>query len=85
MTETTTTSDIVAKLWKECKTLQSAGVSYHNYVTELTFLLFLKMMEETKQEDRIPNGYTWASLAEKEGLAEFDINGHKTGLAVERV
>jgi hypothetical protein len=37
----TTTNDIVAKLWKECKTLQSAGVSYHNYVTELTFLLFL--------------------------------------------
>lgn len=63
----TTTRDIVAKLWKECKTLQSAGVSYHNYVTELTFLLFLKMMEETDQEDRIPNGHCWAELAGREG------------------
>ena len=62
-----TTRDVVAKLWKECKTLQSAGVSYHNYVTELTFLLFLKMMEETHQESRIPTGYRWAALATREG------------------
>lgn len=62
-----TTNDIVAKLWKECKTLQSAGVSYHNYVTELTFLLFLKMMKETDQESRIPNGYCWDELANREG------------------
>ncbi len=68
----TTTSDIVAKLWKECKTLQSAGVSYHNYVTELTFLLFLKMLEETKQEKRIPNGYCWAELAKREGVEQLD-------------
>ena len=66
-----TTSDIVAKLWKECKTLQSAGVSYHNYVTELTFLLFLKMMEETNQEDRIPNGYRWEELAKREGIEQL--------------
>lgn len=68
----TTTSDIVAKLWKECKTLQSAGVSYHNYVTELTFLLFLKMMEETNQEERIPNGYCWAELAKREGIEQLE-------------
>lgn len=73
MTQTkTTTSDIVAKLWKECKTLQSAGVSYHNYVTELTFLLFLKMMEETNQEERIPNGYCWAELAKREGIEQLE-------------
>lgn len=62
-----TTRDIVAKLWKECKTLQSAGVSYHNYVTELTFLLFLKMMEETDHVNRIPNGYDWAALVSRRG------------------
>ncbi len=67
MSERSTTTVIVAKLWKECKTLQSAGVSYHNYVTELTFLLFLKMMEETDQEERIPNGYCWAELSTKQG------------------
>lgn len=73
MTQTkSTTSDIVAKLWKECKTLQSAGVSYHNYVTELTFLLFLKMMEETNQEERIPNGYRWAELADREGIEQLE-------------
>jgi type I restriction enzyme M protein len=60
------TSDRVAKLWRECKTLQSAGVSYHNYVTELTFLLFLKMMKETKQEARLPGGYRWAELAKRQ-------------------
>ena len=61
------TNDIVAKLWKQCRTLQSAGVSYHNYVTELTFLLFLKMMEETDQRRRIPAEYGWSTLATREG------------------
>lgn len=67
-----TTSDIVAKLWRECKTLQSAGVSYHNYVTELTFLLFLKMLEETDQDSRLPNGYRWTELARREGVEQLD-------------
>lgn len=61
------TANIVAKLWKECKTLQSAGVSYSNYVNELTYLLFLKMLEETKQENRLPNGHCWNKLAGLEG------------------
>ena len=61
------TAEIVAKLWKECKTLQSAGVSYSNYVNELTYLLFLKMLEETGQENRIPNGHCWSKLAKMEG------------------
>lgn len=61
------TADIVAKLWRECKTLQSAGVSYANYVNELTYLLFLKMLEETGQEDRLPNGHSWSKLAGIEG------------------
>ncbi len=61
------TAEIVAKLWKECKTLQSAGVSYSNYVNELTYLLFLKMLEETGQENRLPNGHCWSKLAKIEG------------------
>jgi len=61
------TAEIVAKLWKECKTLQSAGVSYSNYVNELTYLLFLKMLEETGQETRLPNGHCWSRLAGMEG------------------
>lgn len=65
------TADNVAKLWRECKTLQSAGISYHNYVTELTYLLFLKMLEETKDNIRIDSPYTWSELAAKTGEAQL--------------
>jgi len=37
------TTDIVAKLWNLCNVLKDDGVTYHQYVTELTYLLFLKM------------------------------------------
>src|SRR5215472_4620989 len=63
----TTTGDIVAKLWSLCHILRDDGITYNEYVTELTFLLFLKMMEETGRDSRLPNGYCWASLAQKEG------------------
>jgi hypothetical protein len=51
---TTVTRDIVAKLWSLCHILRDDGVTYNEYVSELTFLLFLKMMQETEREDRIP-------------------------------
>jgi len=38
------THDIVAKLWNLCNVLKDDGVTYHPYVTELTYLLFLKMV-----------------------------------------
>jgi type I restriction enzyme M protein len=41
-----TTQDIVAKLWNLCHVLCDDGITYHEYVTELTFLLFLKMAKE---------------------------------------
>ena len=37
----TTTQDIVAKLWSLCHVLRDDGITYHEYVTELTYLLFL--------------------------------------------
>ena len=40
-------SGIVAKLWNLCNLLRDDGVTYHQYVSELTYLLFLKMMKET--------------------------------------
>jgi type I restriction enzyme M protein len=46
----TTTRDIVAKLWNLCHILRDDGVTYNEYVTELTFLLFLKMIAETGRE-----------------------------------
>ena len=59
------THDIVAKLWNLCNVLKDDGVTYHQYVTELTYLLFLKMVEETEQEDKLPEGYRWRDLVEK--------------------
>ena len=61
------TADIVAKLWREAKTLQGAGISIMHYVNELTYLLFLKMLEETNQTNLIPAAYSWAELSKAEG------------------
>ncbi|MEW8030272.1 MAG: N-6 DNA methylase [Candidatus Thiodiazotropha sp.] len=69
---TTVTRDIVAKLWNLCHILRDDGVTYNEYVTELTFLLFLKMMQETGREERIPNGYCWVELAKREGLEQLE-------------
>ena len=56
------THDIVAKLWNLCNVLKDDGVTYHQYVTELTYLLFLKMAKETGNEDQIPEGHRWDDL-----------------------
>lgn len=61
-------NDLVAKLWKLCDNLRDGGVSYQNYVNELASLLFLKMCEETGQEDDLlPEGFRWADLKAKLG------------------
>lgn len=62
-------NDIVQKLWKMADVLRDDGISYQNYVTELTYILFLKMMKEQSNEYSIPEGYRWDDLASKEGLA----------------
>ncbi|MFE9084869.1 N-6 DNA methylase [Brevundimonas sp. NPDC003935] len=67
-----TTADIVSRLWNLCHVLRDDGVSYQEYVTELTFLLFLKMMEETGREDRILDGYRWSDIAGREGVDQLD-------------
>lgn len=64
-------TDIAAKLWNLCTMLMKGGVTYHQYVTELTYLLFLKMLQETRQEDRLPKGLRWADLRAKEGVEQF--------------
>jgi type I restriction enzyme M protein len=57
-----TTHDIVGKLWNLCNVLKDEGVTYHQYVTELTYMLFLKMAQETGTESQIPSGYRWEDL-----------------------
>lgn len=60
--------EIVSKLWNLCNVLRDDGITYHQYVTELTYLLFLKMLKETGNEEDIPAEYRWDELARKEGL-----------------
>lgn len=61
------TSRIVQKLWSYCTVLRDDGLSYQDYLEQLTTLLFLKMAEEraelTGKEQPIPRGYRWADLA----------------------
>ena len=45
------TQDLVAKLWNLCNLLRDDGVTYNEYINELTFLVFLKMAKETNAED----------------------------------
>lgn len=59
------THDIVQKLWNLCNVLKDDGVTYHQYVTELTYILFLKMAQETGTEGQIPEGYRWEDLEAK--------------------
>jgi type I restriction enzyme M protein len=66
------TRDIVAKLWSLCHILRDDGITYSDYVTELTFLLFLKMLAETGHEERLPSGYRWAGLDQREGLDQLE-------------
>ncbi|WP_309092024.1 N-6 DNA methylase [Phenylobacterium sp.] len=67
-----TTQDIVGRLWNLCHVLRDDGVGYGEYVTELTFLLFLKMLEETQREDRLPAEYRWKTIASREGVEQLD-------------
>ena len=62
------TQEIVNKLWNLCNVLRDDGITYHQYLNELTFILFLKMAEETGNEEDILEGYRWKDLKDKEGI-----------------
>jgi type I restriction enzyme M protein len=63
---------LVQKLWNYCNILRDDGLSYGDYVEQLTFLLFLKMADEQgrppfNKRSPIPKGFDWASLLAKDG------------------
>ncbi len=65
---------IVQKLWNFCNVLRDDGVSYGDYVEQLTYLLFLKLADEqTKppfnKRSTIPAGLDWESLLKESGAA----------------
>ena len=60
-------SNIVSKVWGLCNPLRDDGVSYGDYLEQLTYLIFLKMSDEYshppyKRETGIPKGYTWSDM-----------------------
>jgi len=67
-------ASLVQKVWNYCNVLRDDGVSYGDYVEQLTYLLFLKMADEqTKppfnRPSTIPQDLDWQSLLEKDGAA----------------
>jgi type I restriction enzyme M protein len=65
---------IVQKLWNYCNILRDDGLSYGDYVEQLTYLLFLKMAHEQTRPPFnrpaiVPEDYNWASLLDVEGDA----------------
>src|SRR5258707_5838273 len=65
---------LVAKLWNYCNLLRDDGLSYGDYVEQLTYLLFLKMAHERtepprNESSRLPEGYDWPSLVDNSGKA----------------
>ena len=65
-----TNNEIVQKLWNLCNVLRDDGITYHEYVTELTYILFLKMVAEQDNEESvgIPEEYCWNNLVKLDGL-----------------
>lgn len=86
------TSALIQKVWNFCHTLRDDGVSYGDYLEQLTYLLFLKMAHEYAQDPynrdtKIPRGHDWASLRSKTGepleahyLATLHALGNKPGM-----
>ncbi len=67
-----TPNQVVTKLWNYCNLLRDDGLSYGDYLEQLTYLLFLKMADEqTKppfaREPIIPAGLDWQSLLDRDG------------------
>ena len=66
------TAPIVSKVWSFCTTLRDDGVSYGDYLEQLTYLIFLKMADEYgkppyNRDVGIPAAYDWQSLKTKRG------------------
>ncbi len=79
--ETLNASTLVQKLWNYCNVLRDDGMSYGDYVEQLTYLLFLKMADERaqppySQASIIPGAYAWPSLLAKDGDELFDHYRH---------
>ena len=61
---------LLKKVWDIANVLSAAGVGFTDYITQLTYILFLKMDDEKEKlglGSSIPNGYKWSDLVELNG------------------
>lgn len=69
---TANTQSLTKKVWNLATTLAGQGIGFTDYITQLTYLLFLKMDDENVQtfgeDSAIPEGYRWADLIDLDGL-----------------
>ena len=69
---TANTQTLTKKVWNLATTLAGQGIGFTDYITQLTYLLFLKMDDENVQtfgeESAIPEGYRWGDLIDLDGL-----------------
>ena len=61
------TLEIVQKLWNLCNVLRDDGITYHQYVTELPYILFLKMAKEIGREGEIQKSIVKQDKFDKSG------------------
>ena len=71
-TNISTEQSLTKKVWNLATTLSGQGIGYTDYVTQLTYLLFLQMDAENEklfeETSSIPEGYRWSNLIELDGL-----------------
>lgn len=71
-TNNTTEQTLTKKVWNLATTLSGQGIGFTDYITQLTYLLFLKMDNENvqifKEQSSIPRGYRWSDLICLDGL-----------------
>lgn len=75
MAENKNESTLLKKVWDIANVLSSAGVGFTDYVTQLTYILFLKMDEEKEAlglNSTVPEGYKWKDLIKENGQALVD-------------
>lgn len=69
---TANTQSLTKKVWNLATTLAGQGIGFTDYITQLTYLLFLKMDDENVQtfgeDSAIPEGYRWGDLIDLDGL-----------------
>lgn len=60
-------SDVATRIWNLCHVLRDDGIVYHKYLSELTYLLFLKNAKELGVERELPKGCRWDDLLAHKG------------------